>query len=194
MFAGLDPIAGEQREWRLKLLRAWNAAVQRLAGVSAGHAKNRYDLPQEIEDAMDLFERAPVGRQLADPNETAGRCGRASGRFISALRESGADGSIIEWSELENAWHHAVLLPDGETVVDWTASQFETDDLAAQNCPYPRVEPLATAIKRWGDPATIDPDDKLARWVHDVPDLMPWTEAQERIPEEGSAQEKEIRG
>lgn len=152
------------------------------------------ELPDEVGDAIDLFRQSPVGQQLADPRETNGRCGRASGRFISALRECGSDGKIVEWGGLENAWHQAVLLPDGMTVVDWTASQFETDAEAAQSVPYPRIELLSAAIERWEEPSHIDPDDKQAMWLHDTPPPMPWSEARERIPDEGSAEERTIRG
>ncbi len=87
---------------------------------------NRSELDQSVQAAVGLFEHAPIGQQLADYREREGRCWRSSTRFLSALRESGADGELLVWTG--EGWEHgAIQLKGTDIVVDWTASQFEKD-------------------------------------------------------------------
>lgn len=100
----------------------------------------RNDLSREVQTAIEAFEASDVGRQLADRAEQRGRCQRASMSFIAALRESGADGQLIEWT-WGNDWHTAVLV--GDDVIDWTASQFGDGEEQAGAMPQPLVETRA---------------------------------------------------
>jgi hypothetical protein len=89
---------------------------------------DRARLDSRVRAAIETFEQSPVGRQLADPTEREGRCGRASQRFIAALRHEGVDDArLLEWAWGDHRggeWHHAVLLSN-DIVIDWTASQFK---------------------------------------------------------------------
>lgn len=145
------------------------------------------DLSRSVQEAVGLFETSEVGQQLADHEEKEGRCQRASMRFLSALREKGADGRLLAW-EGERWWHCGVLIADSDDVLlDWTASQFETEE-APSEVPYPRIETRARADARWGTSCELDIDSPLGRNVAGLPELVPWREAQKRIPDRNSDQ------
>jgi hypothetical protein len=140
------------------------------------------DLPAEAQRAVEAFKASEVGQQLARIEEQPGRCQRASIAFLSALRHHGADGTLIVWSG-PSWWHSAILVADTEgVIVDWTASQFESDEVKAST-PYPRIETRAQADARWGDSDPEDIDTPVGRFVSALPELAPWSEAQRRIPD-----------
>ncbi len=146
---------------------------------------DRESLPASAQAALELFETSPVGLQLADHDEKAGRCQRASMRFLSALRETGSDGTLLAWGG-DGWWHCAVLIAGSEdVVVDWTASQFESDD-ARGAVPYPRIETRAQADARWGCSDPRDIDSSAGRWVAELPELLTWSGAREVIPDRDS--------
>lgn len=143
------------------------------------------DLPAPAQEAVALFAASKVGKQLADHDAKAGCCQRASMRFLSALREKGADGTLLSWGGT-GWWHCAVLIAgSADVVVDWTASQFEGDDARA-DVPYPRVETRARADARWSPSSELDIDTALGRSVAALPELLPWSEAQKPIPDRDS--------
>src|SRR5277367_4869303 len=114
-------------------------------------------LDPRVVRAIEMFRESPVGRQLSVVEEQAGRCKHASGGFVSALREAGTSGTLLEWGwEETSSWHHAVLLDDGLTVIDWTAAQFVDDPDARAAVPFPRIEPRSVAEERWGRATEID--------------------------------------
>jgi hypothetical protein len=154
----------------------------------------RDNLPESVQEAISMFETAPVGRQLRDLDEQSGRCRRASMRFIAALRQAGTDGRLLEWAsgfvpDKVGWWHHAVLLEGSEVMVDWTAAQFEQDEVAAPAVPFPRIEPRATAEARWGPGRERSPDDR-GGFMQDLPPMLPWSAARECIPERDSPQQR----
>jgi hypothetical protein len=59
--------------------------------------------------------------------------------------------------------------------------------------PYPRVETRAQAEARWGTATEMDIDSPEGRFVGDLPQLVPWSEAQKRIPDQGSPQAARVR-
>lgn len=143
------------------------------------------DLPAPAQEAVALFAASEVGQQLADHDEKAGRCQRASMRFLSALREKGASGTLLAWGGT-GWWHCAVLIADSaDVVVDWTASQFETEEARAE-VPYPRIETRAQADARWGPSSALDIDTALGRSIAALPELLPWSEAQRPMPDRDS--------
>lgn len=145
------------------------------------------DLPSAAQEAIALFQASEVGQQLADHEERGERCQRASLRFLSALREAGADGTLLAWSG-DGWWHCAVLIAGSDdVVVDWTASQFETEERRLE-VPYPRIETRAYADARWGSSVEMDVDSPEGRFVAKLPELRPWSCAQKRIPDRGSPQ------
>jgi hypothetical protein len=145
------------------------------------------DLPAPAQEAVAMFAASKVGQQLADHDERAGRCQRASMRFLSALREKGADGTLLAWGGT-GWWHCAVLITgSADVVVDWTASQFETEEARA-DVPYPRIETRAQADARWSPSSVLDIDTALGRSVAVLPELLPWSEAQRAIPDRDSTE------
>lgn len=133
------------------------------------------ELSPAVASAVNAFAASPVGQQLADPRECRGRCKRTSQRFISALRNHGADGRIIEWA-WHGAWHNAVVV-DEHLIIDWTAAQF--DPAAAHPDVGTRAQRDLHMLTTYGAPAgwLIDPDDPFLRRHVDH-----WERAQERIP------------
>ena len=119
------------------------------------------DLSPEAQAAVNLFAESPVGQQLANIDEQNGRCGRASLRFLAALRQEGSDGTILTFSG--DRWWHAIVLPNGtDLVLDWTPSQME-EPAARTKAPFPRIETRAQAEARWGLSAELDVDSDLGR-------------------------------
>jgi len=157
------------------------------------HVIDPSDLDPPVQKAIELFKSSPVGEQLRHLDMRGGRCGRASCRFLSALIACGGSGRLLEWG-WEGSWHHAVLIDGTTVVVDWTAAQFEDDPAVAASVGFPRIEPLHDALARWGEPTVIDVDDRGARYFHNIPELLPWSEAQKgTIPARGSPQEATFR-
>lgn len=140
------------------------------------------DLPRAAQEAVALFESSAVGQQLADQGERAGRCQPASISFLSALRETGADGTLLAWDG-DGWWHCGVLVADStDVVVDWTASQFEPEGPKA-DFSFPRFETRAQADTRWGLSSKLDIDTPLGCSLAQLRPLLPWSEAQKRIPD-----------
>lgn len=143
-------------------------------------AVSRSDLPGAVQEAVAAFEASDVGQQLVQHEEKAGRCQHASIRFLAALRQHGADGTLVAWRG-DGWWHCGVLVASTDVVVDWTASQFEPVE-AHESVPSPRIEPRAQADARWGVSSEMDIDSMEGRFVAKLPELVPWSEAQSRIP------------
>lgn len=150
-------------------------------------------IPDEVQAAIDAFAAADVGQQLANVEECDGRCFTASAKFRSALREFGSTGLVLEFNfpDSDNAgkwWFHQVTVVAESTadlhadtiVVDWTVRQFKSE----QNAPYPRIERLEDAVKRWGLARHIDGVSYgVLRDRSENPEAGPWSEAQKRIPD-----------
>lgn len=110
---------------------------------------DRSQLDPVVQEAIELFEASPVGRQLADPDEREGRCWRTSTRFLSVLRELGRDGDMVVWSG--KGWEHgAIQIKGTNVVVDWTASQLEEDPDKAREYDFPCIRTRAEADAQWG--------------------------------------------
>jgi len=148
------------------------------------------EVDARLERAIELFKSSPVGQQLSRHEGRAGRCRRASQRFISALRHVGIDGALLEWA-WDGEWHNAVLLADGR-VVDWTASQFESDPDRIAGVPWPRIETREEAEARWGEAQVIEPDDRWAL-ASGLPRLQTWAEARLPMPPPGTPQAEAFR-
>ena len=145
-------------------------------------------IPRQVLDsrskaAIRLYAAAPVGLQLSDPAERAGRCWRASTRFIAALRHEQSDGCLLLWSG-EGWTHGAVLVAGSPFVVDWTVSQFEDDPAKAAAYEFPMIRRRremdahlrsSSSVLKFEDPFWAKTDL--------VPEqLLPWELARVRIP------------
>ncbi len=134
------------------------------------------DLDPSIKDAIRLFKDSPVGKQLAEIRTPSGLCQDASIRFLAALRQTGNDGLLLSWGNLEgNWWHCTVQLKDDDVIVDWTARQFDP------NAPYPRIEMRVVAEARWNLPGVFDIDSPIGRSIGKLPEIPTWTDAREAI-------------
>jgi hypothetical protein len=138
-------------------------------------------LDPQVQAAIALFEQAPIGQQLADSRERAGRCWRSSTRFLSALRQSGADGELLVWRGQD--WEHgAIRLLGTDIVVDWTASQFEADPEKAQAYEHPCIRSRAEADAACGESYVFEFETPFFRNHNGLPEqVLPWGQARERI-------------
>jgi hypothetical protein len=133
------------------------------------------DLPIHAQRAVALFAESPIGVRLREHAAKAGNCQRASIAFLSALRECGANGTLLAWPVGETAWHGAIMVEGSNSlIVDWTAGQFEAPETPV---PYPRVETRARADGRWGDSNPLDPDTPVGRSLGKVPAVPSWEHA-----------------
>jgi hypothetical protein len=143
----------------------------------------REDLDPRAQRAIELFENSPVGEQLSEPKERSGRCWRASTRFLSALRESDLDGSLLVW--VGEGWEHGAILLDGtDIVVDWTASQFAEDDeeAAAYDFPCIRTRGQADAELNYESYVLDFEDPFQSKAPNLIPEpLLRWERARQRI-------------
>src|SRR4051794_37438205 len=125
------------------------------------------ELRRRLQRAVGLFQASPVGEQLRDVEQQRGRCKRASSRFISALREVGLRGNVLEWAG-DGWWHHAVIVEGSDIVVDWTAAQLEHDPDTAQAVAWPLIETRAEAEARLGKAREVDPEDRADQFFRSV--------------------------
>jgi hypothetical protein len=142
---------------------------------------NRSELDPRVQAAIAMFEQAPIGQQVADYRERAGRCWRSSTRFLSALRESGADGELLVWRGQD--WEHgAIQLQGTDIVVDWTASQFEAEPEKARTSEHPCIRSRAEADAACGESYVFEFENPFFRNHNNLPEqVLPWARARERV-------------
>lgn len=171
-------------QWRIERL-PYPTSTPRPARPPAADCETgvvtRSELDPRVQAAIALVENAPIGRQLADYRERAGRCWRSSTRFLSALRESGADGELLVWTG--QGWEHgAIQLKSSDIVVDWTASQFEADPNKAKAYDYPCIRTRAATDAACGESYVFRFEDPFFRGSNSLPEqVLPWDKARERV-------------